>query len=60
MRVIRKKIRKLDRQGEMESKRKWHDVTVALEREDIEAATAAKHAVSAQLCFYLMPTILLI
>ena len=45
MPVIRKKIRKVDCQGEFESKRKWQRVTEALLRDDVEAASAAKHEV---------------
>ena len=45
MPIIRKKIRKVERQGEMESKRKWQMVTRALLADDVEAASAAKHEV---------------
>jgi hypothetical protein len=45
MPVIRKKIRKVDCQGEFESKRKWQRVTEALLRDDVEAASAAKHEI---------------
>ena len=45
MPIIRKKIRKLERQGEMESKHKWQMVTRALLADDVEAASAAKHEV---------------
>ena len=43
--IIRKKLRKVERQGEMESKRKWQNVTKALLADDVEAASAAKHEV---------------
>ena len=45
MPIIRKKIRKVECQGEMESKRKWQMVTRALLVDDVEAATTAKHEV---------------
>lgn len=42
---IRKKIEKFSLQKDNESRVVWKFVTQALEREDIEAAAAAKHEV---------------
>ena len=50
MPIIRKKVKKLESQEEFESKRKWHKVTQALIRDDVEAASAAKHEVCSHLC----------
>ena len=44
--TIRKKIKKLPKMEERESRRIWRDVTEALGRKDVEAATDAKHTVS--------------
>ena len=44
--TIRKKKKKLDAQESEESQVIWRDVTSALRNRDIQAATAAKHAVS--------------
>ena len=43
---IRKKIQKISAQDPGESKHRWVKVTEALAREDVEAATNAKHEVS--------------
>lgn len=50
--TIRKKKKKLSAQSSEESQVIWKDVTEALSNKDIQAATAAKHAVSvwANLC----------
>jgi len=40
--VIRKDITPISKQKENESRRLWKDVTIALKKNDIEAATAAK------------------
>lgn len=45
-RRIRKKILKFSLQEEYESRVVWKFVTQALEREDIESASSAKHEVS--------------
>ena len=50
MPIIRKKVKKLESQEEFESKRKWHKVTQALIRDDVEAASAAKHEVCSHQC----------
>jgi len=44
--TIRKKLKKLSSQDPGESRRRWQHVTEALRRQDIEAATEAKHTVS--------------
>ena len=46
--TIRKKKKKLDAQESEESQVIWRDVTSALRNRDIQAATAAKHAVENQ------------
>lgn len=43
---IRKKLKKFSLQEEYESRVIWRHLTAALEREDAEAAAAAKHEVS--------------
>ena len=45
MPTIRKKLRNIDRQEPNESKRQWRDVTIALQNQDEQAATDAKHKV---------------
>lgn len=45
MPTIRKKLKKFSLQEENESRIVWKYVTEALEREDAEAAAAAKHEV---------------
>ena len=45
MPTIRKKLRKVDRQEPNESKRQWREVTIALQNQDEQAATDAKHKV---------------
>ena len=44
--TIRKKVRKISLQEKYESRVVWRNVTMALEKEDSEAATAAKRKVS--------------
>ena len=44
--TIRKKLKKLSSQDPGESRQRWQHVTEALRKQDIEAATEAKHAVS--------------
>lgn len=44
--TYRKKLQRLSSQESTESRKKWKDVTAALKRKDVEAATDAKHAVS--------------
>lgn len=43
--TIRKKYKKLEKQEDNESMKKWHLVTIGLRDNDIDAATDAKHAV---------------
>ena len=43
--TIRKKLKRLSAQDPGESRRRWQHVTEALRRQDIEAATEAKHTV---------------
>uniref|UniRef100_A0A8C9L7N3 Oxysterol-binding protein n=1 Tax=Pavo cristatus TaxID=9049 RepID=A0A8C9L7N3_PAVCR len=44
MPIIKKKVRKLEDQEDFESRCLWKDVTYNLKMRDIDAATAAKHA----------------
>ena len=44
--TIRKKLRRLSAQDPGESRNRWQHVTEALRRQDIDAATEAKHVVS--------------
>ncbi|PKU29334.1 oxysterol-binding protein 9 isoform x2 [Limosa lapponica baueri] len=44
MPTIKKKVRKLEDQDDFESRCLWKDVTYNLKIRDIDAATAAKHA----------------
>lgn len=44
--TLRKKLLKLSAQEPGDSRRRWHDVTEALKRGDIDAASEAKHIVS--------------
>ena len=46
MPTIKKKVRKLEAQGEAESRYLWQNLTVALHNNDLESATASKHEVS--------------
>lgn len=46
MPCVRKKVKKFSLQDENESRSVWRYVTEALEREDAQAAAAAKHEVS--------------
>lgn len=48
MPTIRKKLRNIDRQEPNESKRQWRDVTIALQNQDEQAATDAKHKLEEQ------------
>ncbi|KAJ8288269.1 hypothetical protein COCON_G00009280 [Conger conger] len=41
--IIKKKIRPVERQGLMESRRLWHPVTEALKEGDVDTATKHKH-----------------
>ena len=52
--TIRKKLKRLSAQDPGESRSRWQHVTEALRRQDIEAATEAKHVVSKQVhcCLY--------
>ena len=43
--TIPKKLRWLSAQGPGESRRQWHHVTEALKKQDMEAASDAKHMV---------------
>ncbi|XP_065051326.1 oxysterol-binding protein-related protein 11-like [Rhopilema esculentum] len=43
LRAVPKRVRPLDHQGEFESRRLWRDVTLALNEENLESATVAKH-----------------
>ena len=45
MPTIKKKVRKLEAQGDTESRRLWRHLTKALHSNDLEAATASKHEV---------------
>ena len=46
MPTIKKKVRKLEAQGDTESRRLWRHLTKALWNNDLESATASKHEVS--------------
>lgn len=46
MPTIKKKVRKMEAQDPMESRRLWQHLTAALRKNNLESATASKHEVS--------------